>query len=113
MLAETWSPFWTLGDGDGGVQGIWKDHTFLVKHYLQQNENATFIDGKAWETSQSVLVILFLEACYGINKFHFFCLKPSYSHLKMTDDERIAEDDDGVGQAGAQKSEEDSNTLAT
>ena len=31
----------------------------------------------------------------------------------MTDDERIAEDDDGVGQAGAQKAEEDSNTLAT
>ena len=30
----------------------------------------------------------------------------------MTDDERVAEDDDGVGQAGAQKSEEDSNTLA-
>ena len=43
--------------------------------------DATFIDGKAWESSQSVLVILFLEACYGINMFHFsfktFILSPS------------------------------------
>ena len=31
----------------------------------------------------------------------------------MTDDERVAEDDDGVGQAGTQKSKDDSNTLAT
>ena len=30
----------------------------------------------------------------------------------MADDERIAEDDNGVGQAGAQKAEKDSNTLA-
>ena len=33
--------------------------------------------------------------------------------LEPTNDEEIADDDDGIGQTGTQKAKEDSNTLTT
>ena len=56
-------------------------------------------------------MILFLEACSGNFIFQIHLLTQG-AHLEMSDDECIAEDDDGVGQAGAQKAEKDPYALA-